>query len=32
MTAFDSDTDYEEDEILREELAMMLLDDVESVG
>ena len=32
MTAFDSDTDYEEDEILREELAMMLLDEVESVG
>jgi len=32
MTAFDSDTDYEEDEILREELAMMLLDDVESAG
>ena len=29
MTGFDSDTDFEEEEILRQELEMMLLDDVE---
>ena len=27
MTGFDSDTDFEEDEILRQELEMMLLDE-----
>jgi len=30
LTAFESDSEYQEDELLRQELEMILLDDIEN--